>query len=199
MALIYEVTLRPSKLELLGTWLPGQSWAGGGELPERAGSFRFDDPAGEVGVETLLVTVGDTLLQVPLTYRGAPLAGAEDHLVGMLDHPVLGERWVYDAVVDPVYLTGIADAVLTGTPQAAQVRDVAGTLVPVPPTLHLEALDAAGRAAPGLPGAVTLRTPLGPVVLFRRPERTTAPSGRRALLASGAGVNGTVQLAAAAD
>jgi hypothetical protein len=42
-------------------------------------AYRFDDPAGEVGIETLLVRRGaGPVLQVPLTYRGAPLAGAED-------------------------------------------------------------------------------------------------------------------------
>jgi len=33
---------------------------------------------------------------VPLTYRGAPLDGAEDALVGTTEHGVLGRRWVYD-------------------------------------------------------------------------------------------------------
>ena len=36
-------------------------------------------------------------LFVPLTYRGAPLAGGEADLVGTTEHSALGTRWVYDA------------------------------------------------------------------------------------------------------
>lgn len=196
MALIYDVTLRPSKLELLAAWLPRQPWAPGldGAL-ERTGSFRFDDPEGEVGVETLLVGAGGTLLQVPLTYRGAPVDGMGEHLVGTLDHPALGRRWVYDAVADPVYLAAIPAAVLDGTPQAGQFQEVDGTLVTLPPTVALEQTVAGDRgdAAAGA-GAVVLETPRGPVLLFRRLHPGAAVQGRSALLATGSA--GTVQLAA---
>nr|WP_245617138.1 hypothetical protein [Knoellia subterranea] len=47
------------------------------------GTFRLDDPAGEVGMECFLFgSAGGSTLFVPLTYRGAPLAGAEQHLLG---------------------------------------------------------------------------------------------------------------------
>lgn len=98
----------PTKLELLTAWLPGHAWYLGGEPPvlARAGGFRLDDPAGEVGLDLMAVT--DTsgerpvTYQVPLTYRGAPLDGAEDALIGTTEHGVLGTRWVYDGTRDPV-------------------------------------------------------------------------------------------------
>lgn len=101
MAIIHKATVTPSKRDLVTGWLEGQTWAGSGEL-EVVGSYRFDDPEGEVGVEAILLRRGDVLLHVPLTYRGTPLAGADAHLVGTMEHSVLGARWVYDAVGDPV-------------------------------------------------------------------------------------------------
>ena len=78
--------LIPSKAELLDVWLPRQPWwPQDAPVPAFQANFRLDDPAGEVGVETLLVRAGDgPVLQVPLTYRGAPLAGADEHLVGVV-------------------------------------------------------------------------------------------------------------------
>src|ERR1700760_3783365 len=79
MAVIHQTTLSPAKLELLSALLPGQSWYQG-RVPDlaRCGGFRLDDPAGEVGLEFMLVsdTSGDVPVtyNVPLTYRGAPLA-----------------------------------------------------------------------------------------------------------------------------
>jgi hypothetical protein len=105
MATIHTTTLTPSKLELLASWLPGQPWYRGDGAPRlaKAGGFRLDDPQGEVGVEVLLVADGDgTVYATPLTYRGAPLPGGEPGLVGTTEHGVLGRRWVYDAVHDPV-------------------------------------------------------------------------------------------------
>ncbi|MFG3533082.1 1,4-alpha-glucan branching protein [Streptomyces sp. NPDC047917] len=109
MAVIHRTTLTPTKLELLTTWLPAQPWyRGTGQQPEpaRTGGFRLDDPKGEVGIEFMVVTdtSGDQPItyQVPFSYRGAPLAGADDALIGTTEHGVLGKRWVYDGVHDPV-------------------------------------------------------------------------------------------------
>ncbi|SNS25467.1 hypothetical protein SAMN05443665_100237 [Actinomadura meyerae] len=120
MAVIYETTMTPGKLELLTAWLPAQPWyAGPGSAPElaKAGGFRLDDPDGEVGMEFMVVTdtSGDRPLtyHVPLSYRGAPLDGAEDGLVGTSEHGVLGRRWVYDGTHDPV-LAGQLLALLQG-------------------------------------------------------------------------------------
>lgn len=122
MALIYRATIKPTKLELIGGWLPAQPWYTGDAEPEPTalGAYRFDDPDGEVGIETHLVRVGDgPVLQVPLTYRGAELAGAEDALIATMEHSVLGPRWVYDGCGDPVYASALANALLRGGEQAA--------------------------------------------------------------------------------
>ncbi|MGW2568613.1 maltokinase N-terminal cap-like domain-containing protein [Streptomyces sp. NPDC001537] len=109
MAIIHQTTLKPTKLELLTTWLPTRTWyQGGPSAPEltKAGGFRLDDPEGEVGIEFMVVTDASgpapVTYLVPLTYRGAPLAGAEHALVGTMEHGVLGRRWAYDGCHDPV-------------------------------------------------------------------------------------------------
>ena len=122
MAIVHvDAEITPTKLELLQEWLPHRSWWPGGaaEALEQVGSFRFDDPAGEVGVETILLRLGDTVLQAPLTYRGAPLEGAEQHLITTMDHTVLGRRWVYDGCGDPVWAAVTVAAVLTGGTEAS--------------------------------------------------------------------------------
>lgn len=142
MAIIHDATLTPSKPELLAAWLDRQPWAGSGEL-EVLGSYRFDDPAGEVGVEAFVVRRGGRLLHAALTYRGGALDGADDHLVGTLEHSVLGTRWVYDATADPVaqgcYLRALrgeqeqavmelwdGDTLVGSLPAKVQVRREAG-------------------------------------------------------------------------
>lgn len=133
MALLHHAQLTPSKLELVAGWLPSQPFypadASGSEL-KRVASFRFDDPAGEVGIETLLVDAGGTTLQVPLTYRGSPLEGANDSLLGTLEHSVLGTRWVYDGAGDPVYVAELARIVLTGGTEVEQHYEENGVTVP---------------------------------------------------------------------
>jgi len=61
----------------------------------------------EVGIEFVVVAdtagPGNPAYLVPLAYRGAPLPDAPDEaLVGICEHGVLGTRWVYDGVQDPV-------------------------------------------------------------------------------------------------
>ena len=118
MAIIYDAVLNPSKQDLLKTWLPEQPWFQ--ELGvdaaglEHLGAFRFDDPAGEVGMETHLLAVGGRVVHLPLTYRGAPLPGAEEFLAGTMQHSVLGDRWIYDACADPVYAAALATEMLQG-------------------------------------------------------------------------------------
>jgi hypothetical protein len=120
MALIYAAELRPSKLELVQAWAPTQPWFPGADAELRlVDAYRFDDPEGEVGIETLLLSIGDgTVVQVPLTYRGAPLEGGEANLITTMEHSVLGKRWVYDGTGDPVYIATTATAVFTGGTQA---------------------------------------------------------------------------------
>jgi hypothetical protein len=126
MALLHgNADITPTKPELLATWLPSQPWFVGDDSPlTPVGTYRFDDPDGEVGMETHLVRAGDgPVLQVPWTYRGAPIDGAESFLVGTMEHTVLGPRWIYDALGDPVYQAVLATTILTGATQAELVRD----------------------------------------------------------------------------
>ena len=131
MAVMHRATLNPTKRELIAGWLPGRPWYPGPAepAPRPIVSYRFDDPAGEVGIETILVDTGDgTLVQVPMTYRGAPLDGADRWLIGTSEHSVLGDRWIYDACGDPVYAEALANAIRTRTGQAEEFVDVDGRL-----------------------------------------------------------------------
>jgi len=154
MALIYQAELRPSKLELLGGWAPSQPWfAGDASALTSVGAYRFDDPAGEVGVETLLVQAGGTAtFQVPLTYRATPLVDADEWLIGTLQHSVLGARWVYDGVGDPVYLQTVAAAIIGPRPQAELHIEIDGKRVLREPTAKVAGSGVDGVPEPTLPG-----------------------------------------------
>ncbi|KOU69170.1 1,4-alpha-glucan branching protein [Streptomyces sp. MMG1533] len=124
MAVIHHTTLKPTKLELLTAWLPTRPWYGGGPGEPKltkAGGFRLDDPEGEVGIEFMVATdtsgAEPAAYLVPLTYRGAPLAGAEHALVGTMEHGVLGPRWAYDGSHDPVLVAQLL-AMIEGRAQA---------------------------------------------------------------------------------
>ncbi|MFJ9040300.1 1,4-alpha-glucan branching protein [Streptomyces sp. NPDC102406] len=169
MSIIHHTTLKPTKLELLTDWLPGQPWYEGSGTPEltKAGGFRLDDPAGEVGIEFLAVTDGSggrpVTYLAPLTYRGAPLPDApRGALVGTLVHGVLGERWVYDGAQDPVSRAQLTALLKGEVPAHAQSVDGA-----LDPSVHAR-LDAdatgtpeivrvlePGEAAPGTPGHIS--------------------------------------------
>jgi maltokinase len=120
MAIVHKgASIVPTKTELVGGWMPHQRWYHGkGHDPElrRVGGFRFEDPEGEVGVETLLLadTAAEPVVvyQVPLTYRSAPLEGSEHALIGTMEHSVLGTRWVYDGPHDPVYVDQLVTTIL---------------------------------------------------------------------------------------
>jgi hypothetical protein len=130
MSIIHRTTLIPTKLELLTAWLPGQPWYQGGAVPElsKAGGFRLDDPEGEVGLEFMAATdesgYEPVTYHVPLSYRGAPLPGADDALIGTMEHGVLGKRWAYDGTRDPVMVTQMF-ALLLGEaePQAQSINE----------------------------------------------------------------------------
>ena len=155
MATIHTgTTLAPSKLELLADWLPQRPWyldAGAPPALSKAGGFRLDDPAGEVGIEFMLVIDaaggGETTYSVPMTYRAAPLDGADDALIGTSEHGVLGTRWFYDAAHDPVAVDQLL-ALITGSAQA-QHQSESDTPDP-----------SVGRAWVSSGGRLTVPTPL---------------------------------------
>ncbi|GAA1746854.1 maltokinase N-terminal cap-like domain-containing protein [Aeromicrobium alkaliterrae] len=119
MAIVHTgADMTPTKHELLAAWLPTQPWwPTGAQVPEPEASFRLDDPAGEVGIETFLLRVGGGVVQVPVTYRAAPLPGGE--LIGETEHSVLGHRWVHLATSDPVYVAETTATIREGRGQAA--------------------------------------------------------------------------------
>jgi hypothetical protein len=112
MASIHRTTMTPTKLELLAGWLPKQSWYvghAGTPEPVKAGGFRLDDPEGEVGIEFMVVVDAGApepvAYLVPMGYRGAALEGVPaEALIGTSEHGVLGTRWIYDGVHDPVVM-----------------------------------------------------------------------------------------------
>ena len=132
MAVIHRTTLKPTKLELLTSWLPSRPWYRGGAgepTLTKAGGFRLDDPQGEVGIEFMVVADSSgpqpVAYLVPLTYRGAPLDGAEHAVVGTMEHGVLGQRWAYDGCHDPVLVARLT-ALIEGRAQA-QDQNVSDT------------------------------------------------------------------------
>jgi maltokinase-like protein len=138
MALLHAATLSPTKAEAIAGWLPAQSWAPAGDgAVDLVGAYRFDDPDGQVGLEVHLVRLGGVLLQVPLTYRDAPLHGADDYLVAKMQHSVLGERWVYDGLGDPVFTRMLAAATMTGCGQAVGMVEYGGRWLVVPTPVRL--------------------------------------------------------------
>jgi hypothetical protein len=140
MAHLHQATITPTKLELLRDWLPAQPWflgTPGAELTPVA-AYRFDDPDGEVGIETILTAGPDgAVMQVPVTYRGAALEGAEQWLIGTMQHSVLGSRWVYDGLGDPVYLEAVATAVRSRGRQAELLVEIEGEMVTREPTARV--------------------------------------------------------------
>lgn len=136
MALIHRATLSPTKAELVAAWLPAQPWFDRAvtELKPIA-AYRFDDPAGEVGIESHLFEVDGELVHVPLTYRGAPLPEAEPWLLGTMEHSVLGTRWAYDAVGDPVYRAEVSRVIREADSQARVMVETADGVVEREPWL----------------------------------------------------------------
>ncbi len=122
-----KATISPSKLDLLTSYVASQSAlaAVSGDLSV-IGAYRFDDPADEVGIETHLLATGhdNVVLQVPMTYRSAPLAGADPWLIGEMAHSELGTRWIYYGAADPVYVAQLARTMVNGDSQAELLYDL---------------------------------------------------------------------------
>jgi len=112
VAIIHKASVSPTKAELLERLF--------GAPVTVLGSYRLDDPDGEVGVEAFIVRAGTGTRQVVLTYRGAPVADADDDLVSTMDHSVLGQRWIYDGTRDPVAVACFRRALLGEQDQAVE-------------------------------------------------------------------------------
>lgn len=180
MAVIHHTTMSPSKTELLAEWLPTQPWYRGGPEADlaKAGGFRLDDPEGEVGIEFMIVTDASSdepgAYLVPLTYRGAPLDGMDEALIGTSEHGVLGTRWVYDGVHDPV-LVSCLTALLRGE-TVAQAQNESDT---PDPSVRVRVADL-GTAVPMvhrvLPHPVSADVSGTVVASWQRPDGTHAES-----------------------
>jgi hypothetical protein len=118
-------TLTPGFREFLPSWIARQPWYSGPASPalRPVGFIRYEDPAGEVGMETHLLTDGGTTYQVPLTYRGSPLPDGTAALLAITEHSELGTRWIYDAETDPVWIATVLRLVRSElTPQTATIQ-----------------------------------------------------------------------------
>ena len=100
--------------ELLPSWMVQQRWyAGKGRVPalRRIGGLQLQDPAGEVDIDVHLMLDASgqspTIYQVPLTFRGDRLAGADHALVATVEQGSSGTRYVYDGPHDPVFAAAV--------------------------------------------------------------------------------------------
>lgn len=163
MALLHRATLAPSKGDLVAAWLPSRPWAPPEQITSGV-SYRLDDPDGEVGMEGFLLTdANGHTVHIPVTYRGQPLEGAEEHLLGTMEHSVLGTRWMYDACGDPVWVATLASTIVTGGSQADELVDVGGRLERRDPQVRVR-----GSGEPG-----TALTPVGITRLSEDAATTT--------------------------
>ena len=105
IAKVYSTaTLSPTKAEILHQQFGPVT---------NIGAFRFVDPNGKVGIETLLVRETDgALLQFPVTYREQRIS--DTHEVGTTEHSHLGTRHITKIVADPVAVTEIIRVILEG-------------------------------------------------------------------------------------
>ncbi|HLK02617.1 MAG TPA: hypothetical protein VKU39_22280 [Streptosporangiaceae bacterium] len=157
---MYEAAITPAFSDFLPPWVARQPWFTGSQAPRlrNLGSYRFQDPAGEVGIETHLVTDGIVVYQLPLTYRGAPLPGGAGALIATAVHSRLGDRWIYDAEADPVWRAELLRMVATqgASDAASSHRAQARGLLLADSDLRdadIELVRVLGRSAGALPGA----------------------------------------------
>ena len=153
MAIIHQATLSPSKLELLTEHvqtIPEIAAHVGADL-RQVGAFRFDDPAGQVGIEGhILTSDSGSYLHIPVTYRNEEWPEAKDSLIGTMQHSVLGERWVYDACVDPVYVGELVRVIVTGGSEVAEIVETPDGQVPRDPSVNVRGSGATGAKLPEL-------------------------------------------------
>ncbi|MFF2083358.1 1,4-alpha-glucan branching protein [Nocardia sp. NPDC058176] len=187
MAVIHRTSLVPGKTDLVAAWLPGRQWYRG-TVPRlrKAGGFRLDDPDGAVGIEFLLLLDDSTpepqLYQVPLTYRGAPLPGAENALLGTAEHGTLGRRWIYDATRDPVAVAAVLDLLAGRT--AAQAQNDSDTVDSSVVVAGVELVSAGGESGVAVDGDTHTDVPIGTAaVRFHRLPAAHQPGTRGSVIA----------------
>ncbi|WP_231391927.1 1,4-alpha-glucan branching protein GlgB [Arthrobacter sp. 35W] len=116
--------------ELLCRWLPAQRWypAKGVDAVltprqlESTAVLELADPAGLAALVIHVVAL-DTgtrteYLQLPMSLRPEPVEHLAGALIGTLEDPLLGTRWVYDGVHDQAFIGAWLD-VLAGTREAS--------------------------------------------------------------------------------
>jgi hypothetical protein len=135
-------------------------------------------------METHLATAGGALLQVPLTYRDEPLEQAEDALITKMQHSVLGTRWVYDGLRDPLYVTMLAGVAMTGQGEALGMAVYEGRWYIAPSNVRIQggggtlervAVDGFGLDSDDGSASV-LHNDRFQVTLFRRPAPGHRPA-----------------------
>lgn len=124
-----------------------------GAASELLGAYRFDDPAGQVGIESHLAAGhGGAVMHMPLTYRSEPLAGVDEWLAGVIEHSVLGTRYAYNACADPVYVAQLVTAILTGGTQVEQYFETDAGREYREPTATVLGSGSAGTPVPEISG-----------------------------------------------
>jgi len=204
MAIIHRATLSPTKLDLLTEYLPNvAALAPFATNLEPVGAYRFDDPAGDVGIETHILTNADgVLLQVPLTYRSQPVDGAKAALLGTMEHSVLGKRWVYNACGEAVYVIALAETIGSGGAGAREMVETPDGPIERAPSVTVRGSGASSAAVSS--GAVEV-TSVGSdthmtigditVVLRQVLDAGESPAGSRQLEGNWAAIDTPVVLA----
>ena len=108
---------------------------------------------------------------VPMTYRASALEDADGGLVGTAEHGVLGRRWVYDGIGDPV-LVGQLVALIHGQAQA-QMQSVSDT-----PDPTVTCVPVAVGTPVAVESAVASDGPLGTELRVRTVSGDGSPDGR---------------------
>ena len=104
-----------------------------------------------------------------MTYHGRELPGAEGRLIGTSEHGVLGQRWIYDGIRDPVLVAQLV-ALLQGEAEA-QAQSVSST-----PDPDRDRPAAVGGSLAVISSVVTADEPAGTELLVD----TAGPDGRPA-------------------
>jgi hypothetical protein len=185
MAILHKSVLVPTKTELLERWVGEQPWWPGGADTSltKVGAFRLDDPAGAVGIEWIIARTADgVLLQLPLTYRDAPLDDGGAVLLGTMEHSVLGTRWTYDAATDPVAVTVLADLLDGRVAQAREMLETDGGRSEREPSVRVRvATDRTGGAARVTDAGAAADTGTSGTVTRSHATGTTIETGGRTL------------------